>query len=53
MAKVKYRDAIKAAIIEELRKDPDLILIGEEIRQGYQGCFGVTKAYAKSLALTG
>jgi len=43
MAKVKYREAIKAAIIEELRKDPDLILIGEEIRQGYQGCFGVTK----------
>ena len=43
MAKIKYRDAIKAAITEELRKDPDLILIGEEIRQGYQGCFGVTK----------
>jgi acetoin:2,6-dichlorophenolindophenol oxidoreductase subunit beta len=43
MAKLKYRDAIKEAITEELRKDPDLILIGEEIRQGYQGCFGVTK----------
>lgn len=43
MAKIKYRESIRAAIAEELRRDPDLILIGEEIRKGYQGCFGVTK----------
>lgn len=41
--KLSYRDAIRSAIVEEMRKDPDLILIGEEIRSGYQGCFGVTK----------
>ena len=43
MSKLKYRDAIRETIAQELRKDPDLILIGEELRKGYQGCFGVTK----------
>ncbi len=43
MPRLKYRDAIRNTIIEELRKDSDLILIGEDIREGYQGCFGVTK----------
>ncbi len=43
MSRLKYRDAIRNTIIEELRKDSDLILIGEDIREGYQGCFGVTK----------
>ena len=42
MVKLKYRDAIRAAISQEMRNDPDIILIGEEIRLGYQGCFGVT-----------
>ena len=42
MPRIKYRDAIRNTIIEELRKDSDLILIGEDIREGYQGCFGVT-----------
>lgn len=43
MAKMKYRDAIRKTIAEQLKKDSELILIGEEIREGYQGCFGVTK----------
>ena len=43
MVNLKYRDAIRITIEEELRRDKDLILIGEEIRDGYQGCFGVTK----------
>jgi acetoin:2,6-dichlorophenolindophenol oxidoreductase subunit beta len=43
MPKLKYRDAIRETIAQELRKDPDLILIGEDLRKGYQGCFGVTK----------
>jgi pyruvate dehydrogenase E1 component beta subunit len=43
MSKLKYRDAIRKVIADELRKDPDLLLIGEELREGYQGCFGVTK----------
>ena len=42
MPRIKYRDSIRSTIIEELRKDSDLILVGEDIREGYQGCFGVT-----------
>ena len=42
MPRIKYRDSIKNTIVEEMRKDNDLILIGEDIREGYQGCFGVT-----------
>ena len=47
MVNLKYRDAIRITIEEELRRDKDLILIGEEIRDGYQGCFGVTKGMCK------
>ena len=47
MANLKYRDAIRIAIEEELRKDKDVILIGEDIREGYQGCFGVTKGFCQ------
>ncbi len=43
MRKINYRDAIKEAIIEEMRKDPEMILLGEDIAKGYEGCFGVTK----------
>ncbi len=42
MPRIKYRDSIRNTIVEEMRKDNDLILIGEDIREGYQGCFGVT-----------
>lgn len=47
MTNLKYRDAIRITIEEELRRDKDLILIGEDIREGYQGCFGVTKGLYK------
>jgi acetoin:2,6-dichlorophenolindophenol oxidoreductase subunit beta len=43
MVRVKYRDAIREAIAEEMRKDPDVIVIGEEVARGYEGCFNVTK----------
>ncbi|MHB1347278.1 MAG: alpha-ketoacid dehydrogenase subunit beta, partial [Candidatus Humimicrobiaceae bacterium] len=41
--KIRYRDAIKSAIAEEMRKDSDIFIIGEDIAKGYEGCFGVTK----------
>ncbi len=47
MAKIKYRDAIKAAIAEEMRKDKDIFIIGEDIAKGYEGCFGVTTDLVK------
>jgi pyruvate dehydrogenase E1 component beta subunit len=41
MATITYRDAIRNALIEELDRDPDVFLIGEDIGR-YQGTFRVT-----------
>ena len=42
MRELTYRDAIKEALIEEMENDRDIVLFGEDIGRGYQGCFGVT-----------
>ncbi len=42
MRVMKYSDALKEAIREEMIKDEKVILIGEEVGQGYRGCFAVT-----------
>jgi acetoin:2,6-dichlorophenolindophenol oxidoreductase subunit beta len=47
MAKVKYREAIRQALIEEMTKDKDIIIVGEDIANGYEGCFGVTAGLVK------
>ena len=41
MAVITYRDAVRNALIEELDRDPDVFLIGEDIGR-YQGTFRVT-----------
>src|SRR5689334_10625197 len=41
MATITYRDAVRHALIEELDRDPDVFLIGEDIGR-YQGTFRVT-----------
>ena len=41
MATITYRDAVRNALIEELDRDPDVFLIGEDIGR-YQGTFRVT-----------
>jgi pyruvate dehydrogenase E1 component beta subunit len=41
MATLTYRDAVRNALIEELDRDPDVFLIGEDIGR-YQGTFRVT-----------
>ncbi len=41
---ITYRDAIKMALQEELDRDPDVFLLGEEIGQ-YQGTFKVTEGF--------
>jgi len=41
MANISYRDAVRNALIEELDRDPDVFLIGEDIGR-YQGTFRVT-----------
>ena len=42
MRVIKYSDALREAMREEMAKDEDVVLIGEDIGQGYRGCFGVS-----------
>jgi acetoin:2,6-dichlorophenolindophenol oxidoreductase subunit beta len=42
MAEITYSQAIKEALIEEMRRDPKVFLLGEDIG-AYGGAFGVTK----------
>jgi len=43
MREISYSEALREAIREEMLKDKNVILIGEEIGLGYGGVFGVTK----------
>jgi pyruvate dehydrogenase E1 component beta subunit len=40
-------EALREALREEMRKDRDVILIGQEIGSGYEGIFGVTTGLMK------
>ncbi len=42
MAEISYRDAVSKAIVEEMDRDEDVFLIGEDIGR-YQGTFRVTQ----------
>lgn len=42
MPKLAYRDALKQALNDAMRDDPDIFLIGEEVGR-YGGAYGVTK----------
>ncbi|HEY3328675.1 MAG TPA: pyruvate dehydrogenase complex E1 component subunit beta [Capsulimonadaceae bacterium] len=43
---IAYRDAIHMALQEELDRDPDVFMLGEEIGQ-YQGTFKITEGFLK------
>ncbi|MHA1264843.1 MAG: alpha-ketoacid dehydrogenase subunit beta [Candidatus Helarchaeota archaeon] len=43
MRVIKYNEAENEALREEMIRDPDLILIGEDIGKAWQGAFKVTK----------
>jgi len=43
MVVMKYNEALNRALREEMLKDPDLILLGEDIGHQWQGAFKVTK----------
>ena len=42
MPKLAYRDALKQALTDAMREDPDILVIGEEVGR-YGGAYGVTK----------
>jgi len=42
MAEITYAQAIKDAMSEEMRRDPKVIILGEDIG-AYGGAFGVTR----------
>jgi len=39
---LSYAEAIKEAMREEMKKDKNVFLIGEDVGQGYRGCFAVS-----------
>ena len=42
MRKISYRDAVREAMVEEMRRDDKVFLMGEDIGV-YDGAFGVSK----------
>jgi pyruvate dehydrogenase E1 component beta subunit len=42
MRTIKYSDALREAMREEMKKDENVVLVGEDVGQGYRGCFGVS-----------
>src|SRR5512141_366015 len=42
MAELTYRDAVREAIRDALRRDPNVFLMGEDVGR-YGGCYAVSK----------
>lgn len=47
MRKITYRDALREALVEEMRRDPTVFLLGEDIGRYWSGAFKVTKGLAE------
>jgi len=47
MRKVTYRDALREALREEMRSDPSVFLLGEDIGRYWGGAFKVTEGLAE------
>jgi len=47
MAKMTYRDALREALTEEMRRDPSVFLLGEDIGRYWGGAFKVTDGLAE------
>ncbi len=47
MRKMTYRDALREALREEMRRDSTVFLLGEDIGKYWEGAFKVTKGLAK------
>ena len=47
MREISYRDALREALREEMRRDPTVFLLGEDIGRYWGGAFKVTKGLAE------
>jgi len=47
MRKITYREALREALIEEMRRDPTVFLLGEDIGKFWGGAFKVTEGLAE------
>lgn len=47
MREISYRDALREALVEEMRRDESVFLLGEDIGRYWEGAFKVTKGLAK------
>jgi pyruvate dehydrogenase E1 component beta subunit len=46
MVEMTYRDALRQALVDAMREDPDVVILGEEVGR-YGGAYGVTKDLIK------
>jgi len=44
---ISYRDALREALVEEMRRDKSVFLLGEDIGRYWEGAFKVTKGLAE------
>jgi pyruvate dehydrogenase E1 component beta subunit len=47
MRKITYREALREALMEEMRRDPNVFLLGEDIGRYWGGAFKVTEGLAE------
>ncbi|MDH5634329.1 MAG: alpha-ketoacid dehydrogenase subunit beta [Candidatus Bathyarchaeota archaeon] len=47
MRRISFRDALNEALLEEMRRDKTVFLLGEDIGRYWEGAFKVTKGLAK------
>ncbi len=47
MREISYRDALREALTEEMRRDKSVFLLGEDIGKYWEGAFKVTKGLAE------
>ncbi len=45
--KMSYIEAISTALAEEMRRDPDVLVLGEDVGGTFGGAFKVTKGFAE------
>ena len=50
MAEITYREALNQALSEEISRDPNVVLMGEEVAQ-FKGSYKVSEGFWRNLVL--